>query len=118
MANSGLMGRIERPPQLHNISLKQEREQEKGDFKQRKEKFKDSRVALDILLSEAHPVHESAKQLVKAQKRGLFKELEEEKFDLIGRNDGCDGALIAAVYEMMLEEEAEKAGKNNWKKYN
>ena len=113
-SNSGLIRGIERPPQEH-IYLKQEKEKEKGNFEQRKEMFKNSRVALDISLSEAHPVNRSVKQLMKIWKKRF--ELDEEKFNLIGKNDDCDGALIAAVYEMMKEEEADKAGKNNWKKY-
>lgn len=114
VSNSGLIRGIEHPPQEH-IYSKQEKEKEKGNFEQRKNMFKNSRIALDILLSEAHPVNRSVKQLIKIGKKGF--ELDEEKFNLIGENDDCDGALIAAVYEIMREEEADKAGKNNWKKY-
>lgn len=114
MTNSSLMGRIEHPPQEH-IYSKQEKEKEKGNFEQRKNMFKNSRIALDILFSEAHPVNRSVKQLIKIGKKG-FK-IDEEKFNLIGENDDCDGALVAAVYEMMAEEEAHKTGRSKHKKY-
>lgn len=110
--SSALFKKINNPSPGKEIAKEQKAEEEKGPFEERKSKFKDSSLAYDILKFKGHPVYESVKGLIKAKKEGIFNKITEEQYNQIGRNDGCDGALIAAVYDMRLEEIARENNKS------
>ena len=111
--SSSINNKINNPEQESMLSYEQNREQEKGPFEERKDNFKDSKLTFDILITEAHPVNQSVRGLLKAKNKGLFQKITEEQFNEIGKNDGCDGALIAAIYEMKIEEELSKKNKSH-----